>query len=43
MRGFRNFLIHEYFGVSPRRLWDTARNDIPALARSPRAILEAAK
>ena len=27
--GFRNILIHEYFGVDIEALWDTINNDIP--------------
>jgi len=29
--GMRNKLIHEYFGVSSEIVWETVRNDIPAL------------
>jgi uncharacterized protein with HEPN domain len=28
MRGLRNFVVHEYFGVSDRILWDTVRIDL---------------
>lgn len=31
MRGMRNFVIHEYFGVSQFTIWNTAINDIPKL------------
>ncbi|SPD75252.1 conserved hypothetical protein [uncultured Desulfobacterium sp.] len=31
MRGLRNFVIHEYFGVSDRIVWDTIHNDLPPL------------
>jgi uncharacterized protein with HEPN domain len=27
----RNFLIHEYFGVNVKVVWDTCRNDLPKL------------
>ena len=27
----RNFLIHEYFGVNTKVVWDTCKEDIPAL------------
>ncbi|MGA2734132.1 MAG: HepT-like ribonuclease domain-containing protein [Syntrophobacteraceae bacterium] len=27
----RNFMIHEYFGVSDRILWDTIQIDLPPL------------
>ena len=29
--GMRNRLIHEYFRVDVRQVWDTVRNDIPQL------------
>ena len=31
MNGFRNFLIHVYFGVDLSVLWTIIRNDIPVL------------
>jgi hypothetical protein len=27
--GFRDVLIHDYFGISIEAVWDTIRNDIP--------------
>ncbi len=32
MRGMRNRLVHTYFSVSPRILWDTIHQDLPPLA-----------
>ncbi len=29
MKGMRNIIVHEYFGVDERKLWDTVVNDIP--------------
>ena len=29
MKDMRNFLIHEYFGVNTKVVWDTCKNDIP--------------
>jgi uncharacterized protein with HEPN domain len=29
MKDMRNFLIHEYFGVNTKVIWDTCKNDIP--------------
>lgn len=31
MRAMRNFVVHEYFGVSDRILWDTVQIDLPSL------------
>jgi len=31
MRAMRNFVVHEYFGVSNRILWDTVQIDLPPL------------
>jgi len=40
MRGLRNLLIHEYFGISLEILWDTAQKDLPPLVSPLRRILE---
>lgn len=31
MRDMRNFLVHDYFGVSIKVVWDTCKNDLPEL------------
>ena len=31
MRGIRNVVVHEYFGVDAEILWQTARDDLPPL------------
>lgn len=31
MRALRNFVVHEYFGVSDKILWDTVQIDLPSL------------
>lgn len=31
MKDMRNFLIHEYFGVNKKVLWDTCKEDLPKL------------
>ncbi len=39
IRGMRNRVTHEYFGVDVKVLWETARADLPALLASLRAAL----
>jgi uncharacterized protein with HEPN domain len=34
MRAMRNRLVHVYFEVDPRLMWDTVRNDLPPLIHS---------
>jgi len=31
--GIRNTLIHEYFGVNKKVVWDTCENDLPELKK----------
>lgn len=31
MAGMRDKVVHEYFGVSPERVWETVKRDIPSL------------
>jgi len=31
MRAMRNFVVHEYFGVSDKILWDTVQMNLPPL------------
>ena len=31
MIDMRNFLIHEYFGIRKKLVWDTCKNDLPEL------------
>ena len=31
MRTMRNFVVHEYFGVSDKILWDTVQVDLPPI------------
>lgn len=31
MKGMRNRLIHEYFGVDRKIVWGTCKNDLPSL------------
>ena len=37
--GMRDKLIHEYFGVQLRRLWETARQDLPPLREAIARVL----
>ena len=39
MQAMRNRLVHVYFAVDPRLLWDTVQNDIPFLIPALEAIL----
>lgn len=39
MRGMRNRLVHIYFSVDPRLLWDTIQNDLPAIKRWLKSIM----
>ena len=34
MKDMRNFLIHQYFGIDSKTIWDTNQNDLPELKRS---------
>jgi len=39
IRGMRNKVAHEYFGVDVNVLWQTVREDLPPLLASRRAVL----
>ncbi len=43
MRAMRNLIVHEYFGVSDRIIWDTAKNNLPPLVAPLRTILESTR
>ncbi|HOF61801.1 MAG TPA: DUF86 domain-containing protein [Candidatus Latescibacteria bacterium] len=36
----RNILVHHYFSVDPRQVWNTVANDLPKLQRDLEAILK---
>ena len=39
MKGMRNFISHEYFGLQLDSIWDTAINDIPMLKEQIKKII----
>ncbi|WP_461532905.1 HepT-like ribonuclease domain-containing protein [Sinomicrobium sp.] len=39
MKGMRDFMIHEYFGLQLDTIWDTAVNDIPVLKQQIQSIV----
>jgi len=39
MRDFRNVVVHAYFGVDLKVLWDTVRTDLPPLVDPLRKLL----
>lgn len=39
MKGMRNKLIHEYFGIDLGLIWDTVQNDLPILKKQISGIL----
>jgi uncharacterized protein with HEPN domain len=41
MRGVRNVVVHEYFGIDLAILWQTVQGDLPPLVPKLEAILEA--
>ncbi len=40
LRGVRNVVVHEYFGVASEILWESVRSDLPPLAPKLEAILQ---
>ena len=36
----RNFVVHEYFGVSDRTLWDTIHVDLPGIVEPLQLLLD---
>lgn len=39
--GFRNVLIHDYFGIDLESVWDTIKNNLPSLKENIKKVLEA--
>ncbi len=40
MRGIRNRLVHDYFSLDTRIVWDTLQNDLPPLVEPLRRLLD---
>lgn len=40
MKDMRNFLIHQYFGVDNKTIWDTVKNDLPELKKQIEMVLK---
>jgi len=40
MRAMRNFVVHEYFGVSEEILWHTITADLPGIVRPLQRLLD---
>ena len=40
MRGMRNIMIHEYFGISLPIIWRTVIHDLPLLSREIKKLLD---
>ena len=40
MRGMRNIMAHEYFGVSVPIIWQTIQNDLGPLAEDMKRVIE---
>ncbi len=43
MGDLRNFIVHEYFGISNRILWDTIQGDLPPLIPLLQKVLASPK
>ncbi|MEK7597028.1 MAG: DUF86 domain-containing protein [Patescibacteria group bacterium] len=40
--GMRNFIIHEYFGVDLKIVWDTIKDDLPTFKENIKKLLQKA-
>ena len=40
MRGMRNVVAHEYFGIDREVVWETATRDIPSIVEPLRRLLD---
>ncbi len=39
MKGFRNIVAHNYFGVDAEEVWQITKNDLPELEKEIKKIL----
>lgn len=40
IRGFRNFVVHQYFDVDPEEIWNITQRDLPALSAAVKDALD---
>jgi len=40
MRDMRNFVVHEYFRISDKIVWETLTNDLPSLVKPLKEIIK---
>jgi uncharacterized protein with HEPN domain len=40
MCGFRDVIVHEYFGINAKKTWQTAKEDLPRLKSQIKTILD---
>ena len=40
IKGFRNYVIHEYFGIELLRVWEAANEDVPKLREQALTIFQ---
>ena len=39
MRGMRNIMVHEYFGVDVEEIWTTVQHDLPKMKQKLAAVI----
>jgi len=39
IKDFRNFIVHEYFGIDPRIVWDAVNLEVPILKKEIEKLL----
>ena len=40
IKGFRNLVAHNYFGIDAEEVWQIVKNDLPALRKNIKKILQ---